>query len=160
MTLRVIQPVYTPSHAWTARESAGRRVSTARRVGRPILLAQAISLGGIASVAGLVVARVAALACDHLARTRLPPFPFKPDVWFVFSPGLVLGVFAFGVGACVLSALVPVARAARVEPPHGVGSTTRRVGRDRNGRWRDAGGDGVASVSASRRRARPRRATA
>ncbi len=83
---------------------------------RAMVLGQSLALGLLASTGGLALARVAALVCDHLARTRLPPFPFKPDVWFVFSPGLVGGVFAFGVGACVLSALVPAARAARVEP--------------------------------------------
>jgi ABC-type lipoprotein release transport system permease subunit len=34
----------------------------------------------------------------------------------VFTPGIVLGVAAFGVGACVVSALVPAARASRTEP--------------------------------------------
>lgn len=83
---------------------------------RAMVLGQSLALGLLASVGGMAIARIAALVCDHLARTRLPPFPFKPDVWFVFSPGLVASVCAFGVGACVLSALVPASRAAKVEP--------------------------------------------
>jgi putative ABC transport system permease protein len=83
---------------------------------RAMVLGQSLALGLMASTGGLLLARLAAFVCDHLARTRLPPFPFKPDAWFVFSPGLVGAVFAFGIGACVLSALVPASRAAKVEP--------------------------------------------
>ena len=83
---------------------------------RAMVLAQSFALGLLASTGGLLLARAAAYACDYFARTRLPPFPFKPDVWFAFSPSLVLYVFAFGVGACVVSALVPASRAAKVEP--------------------------------------------
>ena len=83
---------------------------------RALVLGQSFALGLLASTGGLLLARLAAYGGDYLARTRLPPFPFKPDVWFLFSPQLVAGVFAFGVGACVLSALVPARRAANVEP--------------------------------------------
>lgn len=57
-----------------------------------------------------------ALVADHFAAKELPPFPFKPEVWFVFTPGIVVGVAAFGVGARVVSALLPAVRAARSAP--------------------------------------------
>ncbi len=93
-----------------------RALGARQRDVRALILGQAVALGVIASTAGIALARIAAAIANHLAATRLPPFPFKPDVWFVFSPSLVGGVFAFGVGACVLSSLVPASRAAKVEP--------------------------------------------
>ncbi len=93
-----------------------RALGATRRDVALLVLGQAFVMGAAASVAGLAVARAAALACDQLARTRLPPFPFKPDAWFVFAPGTMAAVLGFGVGACVVSALVPALRAARVEP--------------------------------------------
>jgi hypothetical protein len=83
---------------------------------RTMVLVQAVVLGALSSLAGLALARLAAAVADHYARTRLPPFPFKPDAWFVFAPATMAWVFAFGVGACALSALVPAVRASRVEP--------------------------------------------
>lgn len=93
-----------------------RALGATRRDVAAVVLAQALAIGVIASAAGLALARAAAWGADHLARTRLPAFPFKPDQWFVFTPGIVLGVATFGVGACVVSALVPAARASRTEP--------------------------------------------
>jgi putative ABC transport system permease protein len=83
---------------------------------RMLVLTQALVLGLVTSVAGVVLARIAALVGEHLARARLPPFPFKPDVWFVFSPSLVVSVVGFGVVACVLSALFPASKASKIEP--------------------------------------------
>lgn len=93
-----------------------RALGATQRDIRTIILAQALALGLLASAGGLALARVAAALCNHLARTRLPAFPFKPDEWFVFAPSMVGAVVAFGVGACVLSAIVPAVRASRVEP--------------------------------------------
>jgi len=93
-----------------------RALGATRRDVGVLVLGQAFVLGLGSSVAGLAVARATATLVNHLARTRLPAFPFKPDVWFVFSPGAMAAVVAFGVGACVLSALAPAVRASRVEP--------------------------------------------
>ena len=62
------------------------------------------------------LARLGGWACDLVARTRLPDFPFKPDTWFVFGWRSVLGVLVFGVAACVLAALRPAWRAAKIDP--------------------------------------------
>lgn len=93
-----------------------RALGATRRDVALLVVAEALLLGALASVVGVVASRVAAAACNHVARTRLPDFPFKPDDWFVFAPSTMAAVVAFGVGACVLSALAPARRAARVEP--------------------------------------------
>jgi putative ABC transport system permease protein len=93
-----------------------RALGATQRDVRMLVLTQALVLGLVTSTAGVVLARIAALVGDHIARTRLPPFPFKPDVWFVFSPSLVAGVVGFGVAACVLSALFPASKASKIEP--------------------------------------------
>jgi putative ABC transport system permease protein len=93
-----------------------RALGATRRDVATVVLAQAAAIGVLASAAGLLLARLAAAGANTLAATRLPAFPFKPDQWFVFTPGIVLGVAAFGVGACVLSAVIPALRASRTEP--------------------------------------------
>lgn len=93
------------------RALGARRADIAR-----IIVAQAAALGALSTVVGVALARAAALLAERYARTSLPPFPFKPDVWFVFTPKMIAGVLAFGVFACVLASLVPALRASRVEP--------------------------------------------
>ncbi len=93
-----------------------RALGATRRDVAAVVLAQALAIGALSSAAGLALAAIAAWAANRAAATRLPPFPFKPEAWFSFTPGIVLGVAAFGVGACVLSAVVPALRASRTEP--------------------------------------------
>ncbi len=93
-----------------------RALGASRRDVRAMVIGQAAVVGVVASAVGLGLARLAAFGANRLATTRLPPFPFKPDNWFVFEPRAMVGVALFGLGACVLSALAPAARAARIEP--------------------------------------------
>lgn len=93
-----------------------RALGASRRDVRALVIAQAGVVGLAASSAGLALARIAASWANRLAMTRLPPFPFKPDNWFVFEPRAMVYVALFGLFACVLSALAPAARAARIEP--------------------------------------------
>lgn len=93
-----------------------RALGATRRDIALLVLAQSSAIGVLSSSVGLALAALAAWAANRLAATRLPPFPFKPEVWFAFTPAIVWGVLAFGVGACVLSAIVPALRASRTEP--------------------------------------------
>lgn len=83
---------------------------------RRMILGEALAVGLGASVAGVLAAMAGAAACNWFARARLPDFPFKPDVWFVFHPTTLLAVVGFGVGAAMVSAVLPAVRASRVEP--------------------------------------------
>jgi putative ABC transport system permease protein len=77
---------------------------------------EAAAIGAGAASLGVGLARLGGWACDLVARTRLPDFPCKPDTWFVFGWRSVLGVLLFGVAACVLAALRPAWRAAKIDP--------------------------------------------
>jgi len=81
-----------------------------------LVLAEAIVVGMLASVAGASLARLLAVAWNRWLGARLPAFPFKPDDWFVWTPRDVLISCAFGVAACALSALWPARRAASTDP--------------------------------------------
>jgi putative ABC transport system permease protein len=81
-----------------------------------LVVLQAAALGALSALTGLAVARAAASLAERYARTEIPPFPFKPDVWFLFTRGDVVGVLVFGVAACVFASLLPAVRAARVDP--------------------------------------------
>lgn len=93
-----------------------RALGATRSDVRRMILAEALVVGFGASVVGVFVAWVGAAGCNYFARTHLPDFPFKPEVWFVFHPTMLLSVLAFGVGSAVLSAVFPAVRASRVEP--------------------------------------------
>jgi hypothetical protein len=83
---------------------------------RALVLAEAALLGLGGGGAGVVLARLAALAADAAALRWLPDFPFRPETFFAFPPW----VWALGAGvsaaAAVLGALGPAAAAARVDP--------------------------------------------
>lgn len=93
-----------------------RALGASRGDVRAIVIVQAAAVGLFASACGLGLARLAAFGANRFAARRLPPFPFKPDDWFAFEPKAMAIVVLFGLGACVLSALAPAARAARIEP--------------------------------------------
>jgi ABC-type lipoprotein release transport system permease subunit len=80
------------------------------------VLAEAVVVGVLASVAGVALARFLAMAWNRWLGSKIPAFPFKPDDWFVWMPRDVLLSCAFGVLACALSALWPARRAASTDP--------------------------------------------
>ena len=80
------------------------------------MLALALAVGLLGGVTGLVVARLAALGADRLARTELPDFPFKPDSFFVFPAWLVGAAVLFAILFALLGAFGPARRAAKVDP--------------------------------------------
>lgn len=81
-----------------------------------LVLAEAMVVGMLASLAGAGLARALGVAWNKWLGARLPAFPFKPDDWFVWTPRDLVMAFVFGVGACALSALWPARRAAGTDP--------------------------------------------
>jgi putative ABC transport system permease protein len=84
-------------------------------IGR-IILGEAASLGSMAGTAGLLLAWAAASLFDQVSARYVPDFPYKPTTYFEFPWWLVLAALAFSVSFCVLGALLPARRAARMEP--------------------------------------------
>ncbi len=80
------------------------------------MLALALTVGVAGGAAGVVTARLLAIGADYLAASRLPDFPFKPDTFFAFTPGLYLAGLGFAALFALLGALGPARRAGSVEP--------------------------------------------
>lgn len=81
-----------------------------------LLLLEAVAVGLCGGVLGVLLARAVGALIDLLSRTALPDFPFKPDSYFWFSPGLLAGLLGFSVGVCLLGAAWPARAAARLSP--------------------------------------------
>ncbi|MCA9710503.1 MAG: FtsX-like permease family protein, partial [Myxococcales bacterium] len=81
-----------------------------------IILGEAASLGIAAGTAGLMLAGAAASIFDHVSARYVPDFPYKPTTYFDFPWWLLLAALAFSISFCVLGALLPARRAARMEP--------------------------------------------
>ncbi|HZH02759.1 MAG TPA: FtsX-like permease family protein, partial [Myxococcaceae bacterium] len=91
-------------------------VGASRADVRRLVFGEAAALGGLGGLVGLSGARVAAWAVDALSRRYLPEFPFKPESYFEFSAGLVLGGLALGIAAALAGAYLPGRRAAALDP--------------------------------------------
>ena len=83
---------------------------------RALVLAEAGLLGLGGGIAGVALARLAALGADAAALRWLPDFPFRPETFFAFPPWLYLLGAGVSALAAVLGALGPAAAAARVDP--------------------------------------------
>ena len=96
------------------RELAVLRAVGARQVDLVVIvLTQAVTLGLVGGLLGLIVAHLGALGIDLAAARFLPRFPFKPSTFFVLPPWLDgLGLVA-AMMASALGALWPAMRAAR-----------------------------------------------
>jgi len=93
-----------------------RAVGATRTQIRTVILGESAVVGLVSGVLGLGLACGAAWACDWYSATRIPDFPFKPQTYFAFSPGLVMASVGFAVLCCLLGAFLPANRAARMEP--------------------------------------------
>ena len=80
------------------------------------LVSLALTVGALSGALGVLVAWLLSLAADHLAATRLPDFPFKPDSFFAFPLWLVFGALGFAALFALLGAIGPARRAGRVDP--------------------------------------------
>jgi ABC-type antimicrobial peptide transport system permease subunit len=84
-------------------------------IGR-IVLGEAAALGMIAGGAGVMIAVVASWGFDWVSARYVPDFPYKPETYFVFPGWLIVAALGFAVSFCVLGAVLPARRAARMEP--------------------------------------------
>lgn len=83
-----------------------------------LLLGEAVAVGVVGGVVGLVVAFLMSLGADVLIQQKAPPsLPLKAfGSVFYFSPGLCLGLMGIAVVACMLGAALPARTAARLSP--------------------------------------------
>ncbi len=99
-----------------------REIGLLRAVGaasvdvRRLVLLESSAVGLLSGVAGVVLARGAALALDLAAGHLLPDFPYRPETYFAFPPWLYAAGVGFAIVFCVGGAWLPASRAARVEP--------------------------------------------
>ena len=73
-------------------------------------------MGIVGGLLGVVLAVVCSVLGNVLASRFLPDFPFKPDDFFQFSPGLIFLSLAVGTLSCLVGALLPAFRASREDP--------------------------------------------
>jgi ABC-type antimicrobial peptide transport system permease subunit len=81
-----------------------------------MLVSEAVVVGLLAGVVGVIAALAAAATVDFYAANEIPDFPFKPDSFFEFSPWLIAAMLALAIGACILGAIPPAIRAASGDP--------------------------------------------
>jgi ABC-type antimicrobial peptide transport system permease subunit len=93
-----------------------RAVGATRGHIRLVILGEAAVVGLVSGGLGLVLAWLAGRGCDWYSAHRIPDFPFKPDTYFAFTPGLMGVSLGFAVLFCLLGAFLPAHRAARLEP--------------------------------------------
>ncbi len=81
-----------------------------------LLLSEAAAVGLCGGGLGLLLSYLLSVGIDLFSRRMLPDFPFKPETYFSFSPGLCVLAMSFSVAACVIGAYLPAKAAARLSP--------------------------------------------
>jgi ABC-type antimicrobial peptide transport system permease subunit len=93
-----------------------RAVGASRSDVRNIVLAEAALTGLIGGIGGTLFALLIATGGDTALRSYLGDFPFKPESFFSFPPGLLVGGVVLGVLAAVAGAFFPARHAAAMDP--------------------------------------------
>ncbi len=93
-----------------------RAVGASRRDVRALVLAEAATLGLIGGLCGTAFAIAASFGIDAAAAHLLPPFPFKPDTFFVLPWFVAVGGVALGVLSSLAGAFLPSRAAAAIDP--------------------------------------------
>lgn len=81
-----------------------------------LIFAEAGAIGLLGGVSGTALAILASVACDALAASHLPPFPFKPESFFELPWGVAVGGIALGALAALAGAFFPSRHAAGMDP--------------------------------------------
>lgn len=93
-----------------------RAVGATRGDIRRLFLGEALVLGLFGGLVGNLVSFVGSRVVDWLAQEYLSGIPFKPDEFFAYDARVVIGGVAFACVFCLLGALIPSQRAARLDP--------------------------------------------
>jgi ABC-type antimicrobial peptide transport system permease subunit len=103
---------------WTRRRDIGllRAVGATRRVVLGLFTVEAVVVGALSGLLGVLVGLGVIRLADRLAASSIPDFPYKPESFFALPWWLALAAVTLAVLACVLGALVPVWRASRRDP--------------------------------------------
>jgi putative ABC transport system permease protein len=99
-----------------------RAVGATRSDVAALILAEAAVIGVCGGAAGVLLGRLAALLLDAVARESLPDFPFKPDTFFHFGPGLLALGVGVALAAALLGAFFPARAAAALDPAKALSS--------------------------------------
>ncbi len=91
-------------------------VGASRADVRNLVLAEAALLGLGGGLVGSILALAVAKLIDVLSASYLPPFPFKPDSYFLLPPWLLLFGVVLGLLAALAGAYLPSRFAASVDP--------------------------------------------
>ncbi len=93
-----------------------RAIGANRNHIRVLILGEAVLLGVIGGLAGIMVGRAVAALVDVLSVRYLPDFPYKPTSFFVFELQVQGLALVAAVVFCLLGAFLPARRAANMEP--------------------------------------------
>lgn len=83
---------------------------------RSMVLGEASLVGLVGGVVGASLGFFISGLVDLLANRVLPDFPFKPDSYFSYPWWLFVGSVLFAIIFCVLGAMFPAKKAARLDP--------------------------------------------
>lgn len=116
------------AQAFAARVRERRReIGVLRAVGatqgdvRALFLGEAAAVGLAGGAGGVSAGLALGWLCDHLARTRLPDFPFKPEHFFGFEGWMIAAGLALALASALLGAWVPARAAAALDPARALG---------------------------------------
>jgi hypothetical protein len=93
-----------------------RAVGASRGDIRQQVLTEAAVIGLSAGCLGILIARLVAWIADRGLESAIPDFPFKPETFFSFEPGLIAASCGLAILACVLGAIGPSVRATGPDP--------------------------------------------
>jgi ABC-type antimicrobial peptide transport system permease subunit len=99
-----------------------REIGVMRSVGatrgdiRALILGEAACIGAVSGTAGIFLGWVGSRAVNLAAARFIPPFPYKPEEFFMLTPGIAAGALVFAVAFCFIGAAFPATRAATMDP--------------------------------------------